>query len=417
MNQILTEKTQTALFFRIIACFFIVNYFVWPGLYKDFVYLVSIFCIIGFFFGFKIDLRFSRLFSISLLFFVLPDIINMARGYSSVSDIEKISRNVLLVLPVGAILYYRNISNDLLVKAIVLMFFYTLFFLFLQEEGIFASQSEHYDGEYPGLWYNKGTFSTAVVFFYSLLAGMFFVPLRKTPFGWLLSGFVAVSVILVMTEARGPILAFTIINIIMVFIHYRYNLKSLTNFKMLSFFALVILLVIYFLLWDRINLAYIEASNYLVAGDISFDNSIAVRIESWRLAWDVFLRNPIFGYGVKEALEVKKEILASGNYPDYMLSFHTHSEYFYMLERGGIFGLICLFLFVLFPFYILRYYGVSLVEAAPTFFVTVSFLVIGLTSATLRNNLGANSYLLCLALSMAYSIISANGKMKNEIAS
>lgn len=417
MNQNMTDKTWVAFLFKIIGCFFIINYFVWPGLYKDFVYLVSIFFIIGFFFGFKIDLRFSGLFFISLSVFILPDVINMARGYSSASDIEKISRNMLLIFPVGAVLYYRNISIDLLVKAIVLMFFYTLFFLVLQAEGIFASQSEHYDGEYPGLWYNKGTFSTAIVFFYSLLAGMFFVPVRRTPFGWLLSGFVAVSVILVMTQARGPILAFTAVNIIMAAIYYRYNFKGLSNFKILSIFSLAILFIIYFLLWDRISLAYIEASNYWVAGDISFDNSIAVRIESWRLAWDVFLRNPFLGSGVKEALEVKKEIVASGNYPAYMLNFHAHSEYFYMLERGGIFGLLCLILFVLSPFYILRCYSVSFFDAAPTIFVIVSFFIIGLTSATLRNNLGANSYLFCLALSMGYSIISANGKVKNEIVS
>lgn len=389
---------------------FSITYFVIEGIYKDGVYILFIVAFFCCFTQIKLDSKFIFLMAVPFFILLAPDIINIIRGYTRLSDIEKVSRNLLVILP-AALVLYKEIDSRVIIKFISVILGFTLFFCILQKNGLFAVESHKSSSVNPGLWFNKGSFSSAIVFFYSIFLGGFLVKERSIGFIWFGISFLSCASILYMTEARGPLLAFLLVNSILMAVLLRRH----ANNKNIMIPAILVLFMIFFIvysMWDRIYLAYVNIQNYFMY-DQAY-NSVGIRIDSWLMAWDVFLKAPWFGLGVEGAYASKQEIVSAGEYPAYMLKYHTHSEYFTILERGGMFGVFCFFMFVVFPFYMLYSYKVSLSGMLPTVMVFVSLLVIGITSATLRNNIGANSFLYCLVMAQVISILAVREGKQNE---
>lgn len=390
-------------FFSFVALFFFVFFFVFPGFYKIYAYLISLFGVFAFFFCYsKIDKR-PVLPLLSLFIMVsLADIFNYAIGMTSLSDFEKVARNVLLIFP---FLVFSSIS---LVRPVHLLmagtglFWITLIFALLQHYGFYAQDASHYNRSNPGLWFNKGSFSTAVVLFFALFSGLSLQVSGRLSKLLFLTSLLAVSSLLYLTQARGPALGFVFVLLFMCFM-WLHSLDLPRNILIgMSVVMPVMVLVLLFVgFGSRLSIAWTELVQHFSVG--SQYTSVSIRIDTWKIAWDVFLGNPLLGAGAQGADAIKESLVALGKYPDYILKFHAHSEYFMTLERGGLIGIFGLFWMLIFPLVSLNKLGVKLRNMSPVFMVIGAFMVIGITSATLRNNIGANSFIFALLAAYFFS--------------
>lgn len=392
-----------ALFASYLFLFLLVFYFVFPGYYKIYAYLLSLVGIFSVIY-FRDVVNFKPFFTIlSIFVFVsLSDIYNYISGSTNLSDFEKIIRNVVLIFPFLFFAYVSPVKSKHLLLAGTLMLIVTLIFLILQHKGLYAQNAPHYNKLYPGLWFNKGSFSSAVIFFYAFFSGVSLSINSAYSRVLFVVSFLSVSVILFLTQARGPFLAFGFVNFVICAIWINsLALSKKTKFMFLMSLFLVACLVSYSVLGDRLIRAYDEISTYLVEG--SKPTSVGIRIDTWKLAWDVFLESPLWGVGAQGDSAIKISLIEEEKYPRYLLKYHTHSEYFMTLERGGIIGLLGLIWMIIFPIISLKRSGVRIDQMYPLLFVVLAFSVIGITSATIRNNIGANSFIFCLLASYFFS--------------
>ena len=386
-----------------LALFLIIFYFAFSGYYKVYAYSISLLGIMVLLFA-KKDVDYNPLFPIMsvFLFVSISDIYNIIMGVTDLSDLEKVVRNSLLVFPFLVFLSKASIKPILILLAGAGLFIVTLFFAILQVYGFYAQDASHFNGKNPGIWFNKGSFSAAVVLFFALFSGISLYIKGMASKTLLIISYLAVFWLLYLNQARGPLLAFTFISIFILIFFVEPLIKSKGKFALslisISVFCVYVLFSVF---GDRFSQGINELVEHFSIG--SQYTSVSIRLDTWQLAWDVFIENPLFGAGAQGVDVVKASIIDSGKYPEYILKYHAHSEYFMTLERGGVFGFFGLLWMLFFPFYHLRKSGVEYRGMYPIFLVVGSFLIIGITSATLRNNIGANSFILCLLLSYFFS--------------
>ena len=396
-------RSSLANSFCILILILIAFYFVFPGYYKLYAYSVSLLGMLGLFFA-RSGVDYKPLVPVLSIFFVvsIADFYNYVIGVTTLSDFEKIIRNTVLVFPFLFFLSKASIKPICLMLVGTLLFLVTLFFVLLQINGLYAQGASHYDFIHPGLWFNKGSFSAAVVIFFALFVGIsFYIEGRCARF-LLLTSYFSVFMILYLTQARGPLLAFFLISICIVFFSIKPFFTSRRSLVLCSilFFAIGFVFI-YSAFGDKISIGKGELVEHIESG--SQYTSVSIRLDTWQLAWDVFKQGPLWGAGTQGASVAKKEIVDSGKYPEYILNYHTHSEYFMTLERGGVVGIFGLLWMLFFPVFHLKSVGVLYRNMYPLLLVVGSFMIIGITSATIRNNIGANSFLLCLLFAYFFS--------------
>jgi O-antigen ligase len=115
----------------------------------------------------------------------------------------------------------------------------------------------------------------------------------------------------------------------------------------LSLLALVVLFTITDnVLKPRMMMAWQEIQQILT-GDLS-GGSLGYRIQIWKVVWQSFLENPIFGVGAGEFYSFKYILLheVGGTVDGSLLRFkHAHNEYFTILSGLGLIGVALYFLF------------------------------------------------------------------------
>lgn len=91
---------------------------------------------------------------------------------------------------------------------------------------------------------------------------------------------------------------------------------------------------------ERIDLA-LQQARTVSAGNDASDTSVGVRLEMWRVSFEIFRSHPWLGSGIgtyhKEVLEIVRNEKASKEIVQHK---HPHNEYFYALATTGIFGLL-----------------------------------------------------------------------------
>lgn len=390
-------------FLYMLILFFIVFYFVLPGYYKIYPYLVSLLGIVMLVFS-RSEFNWKPLVPVlsMFLFASAADMYNYAIGETSLSDFEKIIRNVVLVFPFIIFLSRSSIQPIHLLLAFSGLFAFSLAFALLQKHGYYAQNAAHYNGQAPGIWFNKGSFSAAIVLFFAIFAGFSLYVKGSLSKVLLLVTYVFMCWLLYLTQARGPLLAFVFISVFVAVFFVSGFIKSKKKLIVLCVLISCIGVALLFTVFgDRFSTGISQLAEHFDSG--SQPTSVSIRLDTWQLAWDVFRQSPVWGAGAQGSSEIKEVIVQSGKYPAYILKYHTHSEYFMTLERGGIIGLLGLLWLLVYPFYNLRSAGVAYKNMCPLFLVVGSFMIIGITSATIRNNIGANSFLLCLLFAYFFS--------------
>ncbi len=144
-------------------------------------------------------------------------------------------------------------------------------------------------------------------------------------------------------------------------------------------------------IYSRVDTAITEFSNYMDADKRSnstlTENSVGIRLEQWRVATNLILEKPIFGFGGGNAgRETNRYIKMGKAHPDlYNEKAYTgyagaHSAYFETMVTEGLTGLILLLFILLFPLYVFiksRHSHPLTAELGIIF--SVSFMVFSLT--------------------------------------
>ena len=138
-----------------------------------------------------------------------------------------------------------------------------------------------------------------------------------------------------------------------VFLHYKFNLKSI----LISFFLIVVIFGTAYTVsqkfQDRVCMAQnslnsIENGNYYTSGGL--------RIAMYYVAFDIVKDNPLIGVGVGDYNLAAKNALEKNSHGfvkeviEFITTYHFHNQYLNILIQGGIIGLL-LFLMILFYFF------------------------------------------------------------------
>jgi O-antigen ligase len=77
----------------------------------------------------------------------------------------------------------------------------------------------------------------------------------------------------------------------------------------------------------------------IASDDTYASGSLGQRLELWKISWQMFLSNPIFGIGVGEFYALKNNLFISGDISAQVDRFkHSHNEYISILSTMGIVG-------------------------------------------------------------------------------
>ena len=98
-----------------------------------------------------------------------------------------------------------------------------------------------------------------------------------------------------------------------------------------------------------------EVQGYLNGEPGSAETSVGARLEQWRLAWIMSKEKPITGWGEYGYLKGREEFAAQGLADASVVNFgHAHNEYFNILAKKGVVGVLALTLIYVLPFLAFR---------------------------------------------------------------
>lgn len=94
---------------------------------------------------------------------------------------------------------------------------------------------------------------------------------------------------------------------------------------------------------QRANLLFNEFAAFFSGRDVP--GSINTRVEMWRVAWLVFLENPLLGTGLGGFVDTVSRLVAEGRLaPGFLRFTHPLNEFFLVLATRGLLGLLSLLL-------------------------------------------------------------------------
>ncbi len=170
--------------------------------------------------------------------------------------------------------------------------------------------------------------------------------LRALPF----LGFVMALIACVLSGARGAWIAVILSGALLVLMNWRHIKRQYKIFIVsgVIVFCASIYSIPQFGVKNRLNLAYQETISYLKDGDNR--SSIGVRLELWKLAFEIFSDYPILGAGANEFKTRVEERVASGEYSKlYRILSEPHQEYLTAMANRGIIGLVSILLLLGYP--------------------------------------------------------------------
>lgn len=165
----------------------------------------------------------------------------------------------------------------------------------------------------------------------------------------------------VLTQSRGPLLAFAPVCVGLLFWHARRVGRWRRSLVLLGLIIAGMLAFTASLqdeMLDRFADVRTEVSTY---SPETTSGAIRERLEMWRVAWQAFTRHPLAGIGVDQfGPYVQAEVKAGRASPSIASYVHPHSEYFESLIAGGLPALAVLLLFLGVPAWFLsRWLGAA----------------------------------------------------------
>jgi len=157
----------------------------------------------------------------------------------------------------------------------------------------------------------------------------------------------------VFTQTRGALICLPLMFIISGF-YYRQHLRRYAKQAVIGACLLAVtgaMLIPQSSIMSRLNSGVVNTEKYFSEGNAT--TSAGVRLELWKAAVLVALKNPVFGAGVTEYVAEKEALIKAGILAPSVRQFtHSHNAYVYAAARRGIVGFIILLALLFYPVYI-----------------------------------------------------------------
>lgn len=151
----------------------------------------------------------------------------------------------------------------------------------------------------------------------------------------------------VLTQSRGPLLAFAPVCVGLLYWHARrvgHWRRSLALLALIVIGMLAITASLREEMLDRFADVRTEVTTYSAQ---TTSGAIRERLEMWRVAWRAFTEHPLAGIGVDQFGPYVRAEVAAGRASTSIASYvHPHSEYFESLVAGGLPALAVLLVFL-----------------------------------------------------------------------
>jgi O-antigen ligase len=197
----------------------------------------------------------------------------------------------------------------------------------------------------------------------------------------------------ILSGSRNAWIAVILILIIIGLMNFR-SIGIPRLFKGFAVFVLGVILLIYSTpasIYTRADTAINEFKNYMDVDKRNkstlIENSVGIRLEQWRVASNLVLEKPVFGFGGGNAgRETNRYVKLGKAHPDlYNEKAYTgyagaHSAYFETMVTEGLAGLIIFLFLLLFPLYVfIKSRNSHPVTSELGIIFSVSFMVFSLT--------------------------------------
>lgn len=341
------------------------------------------------------ELRFLGLVLIANLLLALPNIVLARDGLLSLENPVRI----LLMLP--------------LILAVTRFGLNTRFICIGLATGMLAAapvigwQYHVLEVSRPGIHYNPILFSeVAMSAFAVLLAACLVIQDRLVPL--YLAGLLAALYCVILSGARGTLIAFAPIIIFLLWWGWRRGAGSeILSGRRILLFPVILLFLGTVLISndhfiDRVRLAVSQTTDYFEKGDAS--TSVGLRLEFWKSSWMVGLEHPFLGIGERQRQAFVEEKISRGELkPEMATMRNAHNDYLHALQSRGIPGLILLLLIYALPMLIfLR--GLATTKDEQLFaalggaLMTVGYATFSLTEVPMYDGLNLIFYIVTTSL-------------------
>ncbi len=162
-------------------------------------------------------------------------------------------------------------------------------------------------------------------------------------------GFGGGVILSVLSGSRGGWLALIISLCTLTFVFFKYTRK--TEFRVLVFVQLILLLGV-ILFWDYLP---IQTRLMQVVNDIqlyadgNIHTSVGYRFELWKVSYYAFLEKPLLGWGWTNFNAAHQYVMQAGLGEKTRLFGHSHNQFLLFLVETGLFGMLALLAFLLWP--------------------------------------------------------------------
>jgi O-antigen ligase len=162
-------------------------------------------------------------------------------------------------------------------------------------------------------------------------------------------GFGGGVILSVLSGSRGGWLALIISLCTLTFVFFKYAKK--TEFRVLVFVQLILLLGV-ILFWDYLP---IQTRLMQVVNDIqlyadgNIHTSVGYRFELWKVSYYAFLEKPLLGWGWTNFNAAHQYVMQAGLVEKTRLFGHPHNQFLLFLVETGLFGILALLAFLLWP--------------------------------------------------------------------
>ena len=189
-------------------------------------------------------------------------------------------------------------------------------------------------------------------------------------------GFAGGVVLSVLSGSRGGWLALVISLFTLTFVFFKFARKM--EFRILVFVQLILLFGL-ILFWDylpiqgRVMQAIHDMQRY---ADGSINTSVGYRLELWKVSYYAFLEKPLLGWGWTNFNAAHQYVMQAGLVDKTRLFGHPHNQFLLFLVETGLFGMLALLAFLLWPLLVaIRYIRESVEINARVYWAVLMIVV------------------------------------------
>ena len=220
-----------------------------------------------------------------------------------------------------------------------------------------------------------------------------------------LAAFLASAVAVVYSASRGPLIVVVASAIIVSLIYARGRAMRTTMFVAAAALVAVALLLASGVtpLSDRFGALFSNWSD--IAEDGNFSSSVGIRVALWQIGLDLWLENPLFGYGAGELQTLIHQRLTA-QYGITSGFSHFHNVFLNTLVEGGLVALVALLAMIAVPSVTALQVLSAPASEAERFGATLlllilsMFLITGMTNLVLRHDIMDAVLMICLVVGL-----------------